>query len=398
MSKTLEIATAIVDRLHKEGFLAYFAGGWVRDFLLGSHSEEIDIATSAPPKKIQSLFPKTVDVGADFGVIVVVIEGQNFEVTTFRKDLTYVDGRHPESVDFSTPEHDAERRDFTINGMFYNPLTEEILDFVGGQKDLEKRIIRAIGDPVERFKEDRLRMLRAVRFSARFDFEIEKKTKEAIQEYASSLLPAVSLERIWQEWTKMSQKPHFDKAALLMDELGLLRTIFPKLERELKSRLLPFPYFPLHTPPVVYLLELFPDTTLQERTELAKYLKMSNAETKLIEFFTASEALFKKTPTKYEWVAFYAHPHSSLFLEIQGAKILPPHRETFLVEHEKRKKELGEHITRAKEKKPLVTAAHLQQKGIQPGPKMGKLLQAAEQIAIEEDLNDPREVIARLNL
>ncbi len=163
----------------------------MRDLLLHKSSHEIDIATSAPPHIIQHLFPRTVAVGIQFGVIVVVLEGINFEVTTFRKDHPYQDGRHPEGVDYSTPEKDAERRDFTINGMFYDPLTEIIYDFVGGKEDLKRKVIRAIGNPHARFAEDRLRMIRAVRFAARLGFEIESETAKAIEEHAHHLFPAV---------------------------------------------------------------------------------------------------------------------------------------------------------------------------------------------------------------
>jgi poly(A) polymerase len=148
------VATEICKTLLDHGYIAYFAGGWVRDLLLGRQTDEIDIATSAPPYIIQELFPKTIPVGIAFGVVIVVKEGINFEVTTFRKDHIYIDGRHPTGIDFSTPKKDAERRDFTINGMFYDPLTQTIYDYIGGQEDLKNGIIRAIGNAHERFLED----------------------------------------------------------------------------------------------------------------------------------------------------------------------------------------------------------------------------------------------------
>ena len=178
MTETKKIATAIVRKLVAAGYTAYFAGGWVRDYLMGHPSEDIDLATDAPPEKIIDLFPKTLLVGVAFGVVVVIVDGHQFEVATFRRDIDYADGRKPSKIELSTAEEDAFRRDFTINGMFYDPLTNQILDYVGGQEDLKKKIIRAIGNPHKRIQEDRLRMIRAVRLSCRFDFQIEEKTKE----------------------------------------------------------------------------------------------------------------------------------------------------------------------------------------------------------------------------
>nr|MBA2431960.1 CCA tRNA nucleotidyltransferase [Chthoniobacterales bacterium] len=159
------VAARLVRRLRDAGFTAYYAGGSVRDLVRGEQPKDIDIATDARPEQVQKLFARTYAVGAHFGVIVVLEEGLQFEVATFRSDGAYVDGRRPEAVTFSTAEEDAARRDFTINGMFFDPVCEEVIDFVGGRADLEARVIRAIGKPAQRFAEDRLRMLRAVRFA-----------------------------------------------------------------------------------------------------------------------------------------------------------------------------------------------------------------------------------------
>lgn len=160
MTDAYHIAKLIVLKLHRAGFIAYFAGGWVRDYVMDHPSEDIDIATDATPAQIMDLFPHTVLVGLAFGVVIVVSDGHQFEVATFRKDLHYADGRHPQGIEMSTPREDALRRDFTINGMFYDPIEELIHDFVHGQDDIRQGIIRTIGDPYERFFEDRLRMLR----------------------------------------------------------------------------------------------------------------------------------------------------------------------------------------------------------------------------------------------
>src|SRR3954451_9880436 len=167
------IARAIAARLRAHGHIAYWAGGSVRDLVRGVRPKDIDIATDPRPEEVQKIFARTYAVGAHFGVIVVLGDGMQFEVATFRSDGTYLDGRRPAEVHFATPEEDAARRDFTINGMFYDPEAEQMLDLVGGGADLERRLVRAIGDPAQRFAEARLRLLLAVRFATPLEFEIE---------------------------------------------------------------------------------------------------------------------------------------------------------------------------------------------------------------------------------
>ncbi len=394
MSIITLLATSICQTLFEAGYTAYFAGGFVRDLLLGTASDEIDIATSAPPSAIQKLFPRTIPVGISFGVVIVVYEGVNFEVATFRRDHPYHDGRHPDGVDFSTPEKDALRRDFTINGMFYDPLSDSVYDYVGGQEDLKNRLIRAIGNPEARFTEDRLRMVRAVRFAARLGFTIDKGTEKAIQKLAATLFPSVSMERIWQEFCKMASYPHFDQALITLQRLGLLSIIFPNLQRvEIEQLVKRFSYFPLECPTIVYLLQLFPQATLEEHLELCDYLKTSNDEKKLVTFFS------QPTPNElYEWAHFYAHPHSTLFIEVEAAKLDPPQRGQFLEEHEKRRKKLSKHIKRIEEKRPLVSSVLLREHGIKPGPRMGELLKQAEEIAINEDIHSAEEVLSFMQI
>lgn len=397
----LTLATSICKTLNCAGYTAYFAGGWVRDWLLGHATNEVDIATNAPPHIIQGLFSKTIPVGIAFGVVIVVLEGINFEVTTFRKDLPYQDGRHPEGIDFSTPELDAQRRDFTINGMFYDPLTQNLYDFVEGQKDLHLGLIRAIGDPHARFAEDRLRMIRAVRFAARFSFDIEKKTKEALFSSASSLFPSVSIERVWQELCKMAKGPHFDSAVLMLHEFGLLSVMFPHLKnaakKDLQKKVSPFSNFPAETPPIVYLLELFPDLNLEKKLEICLYLKTSKEERKITEFFWASQMLFSQnTAQPVDWARFYSHPLSDLFIRVQAAKIDTNERVLFFEAHKARQQRLSQHIERIKNHTPLVSANHLKKLNVVPGQKMGLLLKIAERLAVNEDLNDPDDVLQRL--
>ncbi|HEX7576790.1 MAG TPA: CCA tRNA nucleotidyltransferase, partial [Verrucomicrobiae bacterium] len=193
-----ETAKEIAQRLNAAGFQAFWVGGCVRDFLLGREPQDFDIATDAKPEQVEKLFRKTIPVGKKFGVVIVVEGKQQFQVATFRAEADYQDGRRPEKVVFASAEADALRRDFTVNGLFYDPLTEKIHDWVGGEKDLRAKIIRTIGSPEERFAEDHLRLLRAVRFAAQLDFEIEPETFAAIQSLAPKI-KLISAERIRDE-------------------------------------------------------------------------------------------------------------------------------------------------------------------------------------------------------
>jgi poly(A) polymerase len=217
-------------RLASAGFLAYFAGGCVRDALLGRPSKDSDIATDANPDQVAALFPGSRYVGKAFGVTLVPVEGRFFEVATFRRDIGSADGRRPTAIEFARPEHDAARRDFTINGLFYDPQRGEIVDYVGGVADLQARVVRAIGPPRERFREDHLRMLRAVRFAVTLQFDIDPETAQAIREEASAIM-RISAERILQELTRMfTESPKPGRALFLLRETALLRHILPEVE------------------------------------------------------------------------------------------------------------------------------------------------------------------------
>lgn len=222
-------AASIVKTLRGRGFAAYFVGGCVRDLVMREKPKDVDIATDATPDMIQEIFPNTVAVGEQFGVVIVIHEGIRFEVATFRSDAGYRDGRHPDSVRYSKfPKEDAGRRDFTINAMFYDPLEGQLHDFHGGEQDIEQKVIRAIGDPRERFREDRLRMMRAVRFAARFESGIESETRQAIIDAASEI-NQVSAERLHDELTRILTEGHSHPGFVLLDELGLLHELLPEL-------------------------------------------------------------------------------------------------------------------------------------------------------------------------
>ena len=241
-----DFATSIVQTLRHRGFQAYLVGGCVRDLLLGREPKDYDVATDATPAQVMGIFPETYAVGAQFGVVLVPApdsargelasassKAGAVEVATFRSDIGYSDGRHPDEVRFSRdPREDVARRDFTINGMLLDPLSGpapgEVLDFVGGREDLEAGIIRCIGDPERRFAEDKLRMLRAVRFAARFEYTIEAATFAAMQKLADEI-QVVSRERVRDELTRMLTEGHARRAFLLLDESGLLKQVLPEI-------------------------------------------------------------------------------------------------------------------------------------------------------------------------
>ncbi|HYC54290.1 MAG TPA: CCA tRNA nucleotidyltransferase [Candidatus Binatia bacterium] len=221
-------ALSIVRTLQEHGHQAVFAGGCVRDMLLGQDPSDYDIATSARPEDVEALFEKTVPVGRQFGILLVPAGGHHFEVATFREDAEYLDGRRPTAVHYSGIEADALRRDFTINAMFHDPVAEHLLDYVGGRADLEAGVIRAVGDPGKRFAEDRLRLLRAVRFAARFGFPIEASTGAAIAR-AAPHIKEVSDERIGEDIVRMLTEGDARRAFELMEELGLLSHVLPEI-------------------------------------------------------------------------------------------------------------------------------------------------------------------------
>jgi tRNA nucleotidyltransferase/poly(A) polymerase len=225
-------AVAVVRQLRAAGYQALWAGGCVRDSLLGICPKDYDVATNATPEQIRAVFGprRTLAVGQAFGVITVLgprTAGQ-VEVATFRCDAAYSDGRHPDAVTFSTPEEDARRRDFTINGLFFDPVAERVIDYVGGRKDLERRLVRAIGDPLARIAEDKLRMLRAVRIAANFDFALDAGTLAAIRQQAHKLI-IVSAERISYELRLMLVHTHRRRAVELLNDAQLLEVILPDL-------------------------------------------------------------------------------------------------------------------------------------------------------------------------
>lgn len=227
MSSLRKTATSVASCLIDAGHEALFAGGCVRDQLLQLRPKDFDIATSATPEQVEALFQNTNSIGAHFGVILVKENGQHLEIATFRHDGSYQDGRRPESVTFTNAKEDALRRDFTINGLFQNPLTGEILDYIGGQEDLAKKVLRAIGNPSIRFQEDALRLLRAIRFAVKTGFVIEEETWQAMKDHAG-LLDKISPERIRDEFSRILTHPRRALGLQLLLDSGLLERFLPE--------------------------------------------------------------------------------------------------------------------------------------------------------------------------
>jgi tRNA nucleotidyltransferase/poly(A) polymerase len=301
-------AEEVVEQLRAAGYVAYWAGGCVRDRLLGRTPKDYDVATSAQPNEIRTVFGhrRTLAIGAAFGVISVLGKkpAQPIEVATFREDSSESDGRRPHSVVYSTPERDAQRRDFTVNGLFFDPTAQQVIDFVSGQDDLGRRIIRAIGQPRARFTEDKLRMLRAVRFATVLDFAIEPETFAAIGEMAKEL-PVVSAERIAGEMRGMLSHPHRAQAATLLQQTGLLAVVLPEITNRLTSEALPERWLSvladLEADNFALALAALLSESLspQESQAVCRRWKLSNADTERTVWLVTHRETLAKARTMY---------------------------------------------------------------------------------------------------
>ncbi len=380
-----ELGKRIVRILNEEGHTAYFAGGWVRDYLLSHPSNDIDIATDCPMPKLLDLFPNALLVGMQFGVIVLPFEGHLFEIATFRKDIEYQDGRKPTRIEAATPEEDALRRDFTINGMFYDPMEGKVYDFVNGQSDLKKGVIRAIGDPYERFQEDRLRMIRAVRFNARFGYPIEEETARAIMSFAPELFPAVATERIYQEFKKMGESSRSKEAFRELFRLKLLEEIIPSLKKvhkhDFEERLnkidetLPF---------ALKLYFVCPD--ISSLYVLLEFLKAPNSDREWIELLEKTMKMIKNDHPDHEWAKFYAETGARETLKALGHLPL----------YEKEMKRLEFYSRMIQNNERIINSNDLRELGVLPGKKMGALLKRSFEIAVDQGLKEKKAVLEQL--
>jgi poly(A) polymerase len=421
MEKT---AREICARVAEHGHIAYFAGGCVRDMVRGLIPKDFDIATDAPPETVQNIFPHTYAVGAKFGVIVVVENGINFEVATFRSDDAYIDGRRPTAVRFSTPEEDAKRRDFTINGMFFDPAKNDVIDFVGGRADLERKLIRAIGDPAQRFAEDRLRMLRAVRFATVLDFQIDPQTWAALVASAETITQ-ISAERIRDELVKIFLSANRVRGWDLLDQSGLMRAILPEIE-PMKGCEQPEQFHPegdvfKHTRlmlqllpetvslPLVFSVVLHdvakPVTAKVDETgrirfnehdrvgaamteQIMERLRFSRAEIDATVEMVRQHMVFKDVPKMRvsKLKRFMSRSTFNEELELHRVDCASSHRMMDNYEFLLRKKE--EFANEPIIPPPLVTGDDLISLGLKPGPKFGQILEAIETRQLEGALKD----------
>ncbi|HWY51868.1 MAG TPA: CCA tRNA nucleotidyltransferase [Chthoniobacterales bacterium] len=426
MEKT---AREVARRLRAHGHIAYFAGGCVRDMVRGLTAKDFDVATDAAPDIVQKIFSHTYAVGAHFGVVVVVENGFNFEVATFRSDGAYLDHRHPVDVRFSSPEEDAKRRDFTINGMFFDPEKNEVIDFVGGRADLEAKLVRAIGDPAARFAEDRLRMLRAVRFATVLDYEIDGPTWDALVASAASI-NEISAERIREELLKIFLSPNRVRGWDLLDRSGLLRTILPELDA-MKGCLQPEQFHPEgdvfeHTRLMLEMLPekvsvslvlsvLFHDvakpvTAAVDETGRIRFnehdrigaamtesimerLRFSRAEIDAVVEMVRQHMVFKDVPKMRvaKLKRFMARSTFEEELELHRVDCASSHGMMDNYEFLLRKRE--EFANEPIIPPPLVRGGDLIALGMKPGPKFGEILEAVETQQLEGALKDRQQAL-----
>ncbi|PYK46913.1 MAG: phosphohydrolase [Verrucomicrobia bacterium] len=422
-------ARKIAERLRDRGHIAYFAGGCVRDMVRGLTPKDYDIATDARPENVQALFPRTYAVGAHFGVIIVLEDGFQFEVATFRSDEAYIDGRHPSAVQFSSPEEDARRRDFTINGMFLDPASNKVIDLVGGQADIGAKLVRAIGEPGQRLAEDRLRMLRAVRFATALDYQIDERTWDALVASASSI-NQISGERIRDEVVRIFLSSNRVRGWDLLDASGLMSAILPELQA-MKGVLQPEQFHPegdvfVHTRLMLSLLRetvsiplvfavLFHDVAKPvtarvdetgrirfnehdrigaEMTEaIMRRLRFSGAEIEATVEMVRHHMVFKDAPKMRiaKLKRFMARPTFDEELELHRVDCQSSHRMLDNYEFLLRKRD--EFANEPIIPPPLVRGDDLIAFGLKPGPKFGEILEAVETRQLEGKLRTRDEAL-----
>jgi poly(A) polymerase len=430
-------AVRIVYTLREQGHTAYLAGGCVRDLLLGREPADYDVATSATPEQVMRILPQTYAVGAQFGVVLVPVlrdspEGRanySVEVATYRSDGAYSDGRHPDQVRFSSdPRLDVQRRDFTINGLMLDPINQEVLDWVAGREDLERRVIRTIGDPYQRFAEDKLRLLRGVRFAARFGYTMEEKTFQAIRDLASEI-HQVSRERIRDEILKMLTEGQARRAFELLDQTGLLEQVLPEIKK-MQGVQQPLQFHPegdvwVHT---LMLLEGLPanvsktlalgallhdvgkpptfrvadrirfdqhaEVGTRMAEEICRRLRLSNDETEQVCALVANHMRFGHVMRMKESTLkrFLRLPRFTEHLELHRLDCLGSHRDLALYNFAQEKLQTlpAEQIRPV----PLLTGNDLIAAGYAPGPAFKKLLTAVEDAQLEGSIHNKDEALA----
>ncbi len=419
-------ALRVVETLRAAGHRALLAGGCVRDLLMGRTAKDWDIATDADPDQVASLFARTLPVGAHFGICVVVLEEGHYEVARFRRDGPYVNGRHPTSVEAADARADALRRDFTINGLFFDPANREIIDYVGGRADIERGLLRAIGDPVERFAEDYLRLLRCVRFAARLGFAIEESTYAALCAHAPRI-DAVSPERIEDELTRMLTERGVVRGLELLMDSGLLRVVLPEVA-DLRGVQQPPEFHPegdvwnhvllvmdqLREPPAelawaALLHDIGKKPTFEVRDRIrfnrhdvvgarmaehiCRRLRMSNARSTRICDLVVQHMRIRNVPDMRESKRrrFLRQDAFAQLLELHRADCMGCHRKMDLYEYcLGQLDDLGEEDLRPS---PLLSGRDLLALGMEPGPMVGRVLERLEDAQLEGALHSREEAL-----
>ena len=420
-------ATDIVRRLHVAGFSAFWVGGCVRDFLLGREPGDYDIATDAKPEDIEKVFKRTIAVGRKFGVMLVVEAGHQFQVATFRAEADYRDGRRPEKISFADAQADASRRDFTVNGLFFDPDAEKLHDWVGGAADLRAKVIRTIGAPEERFAEDHLRLLRAVRLAVQLGFEIEPKTFAAIR-FLTPKIKVISAERIRDELIKLFSPPNAGRGLQLLRESGLLEHVLPEIAATIGCEQTPthhpegdvfahlclmLSHLPVDAHPSLPWAVLMHDvakpltTSRDPKTgvihfyehekigeemaeKILERLRFPRKQIDEVAFTVRHHMQFKDAPKmrKATLRRMLLRPTFPLELALHRLDCLGSHRRLdvydFLVQQS------AEILKQPEIRPPLLTGADLMKLGIKPGPTMGKLLAEIREKQLADELTTPK--------
>ena len=387
----LKAVLKVVRTLRADHFEALLAGGCVRDKLLGKVPKDYDVATNAVPDEVRKLFPRTLTIGAKFGVIVVLTGGRQIEVATFRSDTSYEDGRRPEKVVFTDAKHDAERRDFTINGMFYDPVSEKIIDYVGGKKDLQKKTIRAIGNPNERFAEDHLRMLRAIRFAARLDFKINSATWQAIRKHAAKI-QKISAERIAAEFEQILTDPNRTRGLQLASDSGLLQFIFPQIPAEqLTAGMSVINQLPKRCSFALALSALLVDCTTKQADDVCRRLKNSNHVRQQVKWLLGHRGkILDAVPlTKGQLKLWLAKPLLEPLLQLNRSYLKATRQsDTKLRRLRRQINELGSEIIAPPR---LLNGHDLIRLGAAPGPMVGRLAEELYLAQLENEVKTAEE-------
>ncbi len=397
-----EFATEVVSKLQRAGYQALFAGGCVRDELLGLTPVDYDIATSARPEEVQAHFRRTHTFGASFGVVEVLGpkdangEWLKVQVATFRSDGTYTDGRRPDSVVFSSPEEDAARRDFTINGLFRDPISGKLWDYVGGERDLRNKVLRAIGNPEERFTEDKLRILRAVRMAARFELDIEPYTLAAMQRMADQI-QVVSAERITEELRKILKHTNRERGVRELVSLGLLKVIIPEMTGVNAP---PYRVFPPDASFELGFARMLWGVKTETVTTICRRLRLSNPEIERVVWLCKNRgmlAVAHKT-RKSQLFPLLAHPgiHELVLLHESdgcdlGFQMLHEYEGRQPGQIDEVRQLLRDHSPEHFNPPPLLTGDDLKAIGLKPGPLFKKLLDEVRALQLDGVLKTRQE-------